>query len=213
MSLSSEEILTIPNGVPEVAGDPRGPRREFGLGPGHVVLLAAGNLRKRKGHMVLLEALHALRQAGCTVPWRLIVAGEGEERPRLEAFLAHTGMGSLVHLPGHRSDMADLLAAASVLVMPSLWEGLPLTVLEAMHAGKAIVASQTSGIPEAVRDGVDGLLVPPGDPDSLSDALRRILESPGERAAMGASALERARERFSIRRMVDDYERLYWDRE
>ena len=93
--------------------------------------------------------------------------------------------------------------------MPSLWEGLPLALLEAMHAGTAIVASRTSGIPEAITDGVDGLLTPPGDEVALRDALVRLLPDASERARLGAAALARARSKFSLDRMTDEYEALY----
>jgi glycosyltransferase involved in cell wall biosynthesis len=210
LGVAPESILTIPNGVPRSSGRPEGPIREFSLQPGEVVLLSVGNLTERKGHFVLLEALARLQAEGCRVPWRLIVAGEGPERPRLEAFVAEHGLQGRVHLPGHRSDVADLQSAADIMVMPSLWEGLPLAVLEGMHAGNAIVGSHISGIPEAVRHEVDGLLVPPGDAGALAAALRRVLEDGELRERLGASAAERARARFSIERMMDDYEALYW---
>jgi glycosyltransferase involved in cell wall biosynthesis len=138
-----------------------------------------------------------------------VIAGEGDQRPQLEAFRATSGLASRIHLPGHRADVGDLQAAAHVLVMPSLWEGLPLAILEGMFAGNAVVASNASGIPEAVRDGVDGLLVPPGDVDALAGALHTLLEDAALRKRMGASAAAHARSRFSIRRMMDDYEALY----
>jgi len=202
-------VRTILNGIPDPRGDGTGPVREFGLRQDEVVLLAAGTLYERKGHIVLLRALQRLNEQKCVVPWRLIIAGEGPERPRLEAFLAESGLGGRVHLPGHRSDVPHLQAAAQVLVMPSLWEGLPLAVLEGMYAGNAVVASRASGIPEAVRDQVDGLLVAPGDVDALAAALRALIEDPALRARMGESARERARSHFSIARMMDDYETLY----
>jgi glycosyltransferase involved in cell wall biosynthesis len=203
-------VQTIPNGIPDPAGDPAGPRAEFGLKEDEVVLVAAGNLTERKGHIVLLRALAVLLQQGIQVPWRLIIAGEGPERPKLEAFIEEASLGERVHLPGYRSDVGDLQAAADILVMPSLWEGLPLAILEGMYSGNAVVASRTSGIPEAVRDGVDGILCPPGEVDSLAAALRTLLEDPELLQRMGSSAEERARDRFSIERMMDDYERLYW---
>ena len=114
-----------------------------------------------------------------------------------------------VTLLGQRWDVYDLHAAADIFVMPSLWEGLPLALLEAMHAGTAIVASRTSGIPEAITDGVDGLLTPPGDEVALRDALVRLLPDASERARLGAAALARARSKFSLDRMTDEYEALY----
>jgi glycosyltransferase involved in cell wall biosynthesis len=209
MRLDSDAVVTIPNGIPAPQGDPERPRQEFALRSDETLLLAVGNLTERKGHIVLLRALRRLLEGGLTVPWRLIVAGEGPERPSLEAFIKDGGMESRVHLPGHRSDISDLQAAAEIMVMPSLWEGLPLAVLEGMHAGNAVIGSNASGIPEAIRDGVDGFLVTPGDDQMLADALRRLLEDPALRRRMGDSARKRALDRFSIHRMMDEYEELY----
>ena len=209
MALPDSSIRTIANGIPEPKGDPTGPIAEFGLEEDEVVLLAVGNLTERKGHIVLLRALARIMAEGCAVPWRLIIAGEGDQRPVLEAFLTEHGLESRVHLPGHRSDIEDLQAVASVMIMPSLWEGLPLAVLEGMYAGNAVIGSETSGIPEAVREGVDGLLVPPGDDEALATAVRSLLEDADLRGRMGRSAYERAHARFSIERMMNDYEALY----
>jgi glycosyltransferase involved in cell wall biosynthesis len=211
LSLPPSRVCTIPNGVPATIGNPEGPRKEFGISSDEVVFVAAGNLRPRKGHMILLRALAKLTKEGCATPWRLIIAGEGDERPNLESFLAESGLTDRVHLPGHRLDVYDLQAAGHVTVMPSLWEGLPLAILEGMHSGNAIVASRTSGIPEAVRDELDGLLTPPGDVDALAAALRRLLEDRTLIQRLAASAQERARSRYSIERMMDDYEALYFD--
>ncbi len=202
-------VTTIPNGIPEPSASTEGPVREFGIGADEVVLLAVGNLTERKGHIVLLRALRRITEGGCSVPWRLIVAGEGPERERLEAFARESNLQDRIHLPGHRSDVDALQATAQVTVMPSLWEGLPLAVLEGMFAGNAIIGSSASGIPEAVRDEVDGYLVPPGDDQALATVIRRVLEDDALRRRLGASARERALDRFSIRRMMDDYERLY----
>jgi glycosyltransferase involved in cell wall biosynthesis len=210
ISLPPHRILTIPNGVPAPIGDPSGPRKEFHLSDDDVVMIAAGSLVPRKGHVVLLRALVKARAEGCSVPWKLIIAGEGEERGNLESFIAENELTGRVHLPGHRSDLKDLMAASHILVMPSLWEGLPLAMLEGMHAGNAIVASRTSGIPEAVTEGVEGLLPAPGSVDELATALRKLLEDRGLLRHMGSAARDRARSRFSMERMMDDYEALYF---
>jgi len=210
ISLPPQRVITIPNGVPAPIGDPAPPTKEFGLSKGEVVLLAAGSLVTRKGHLVLLKALSQLRDQGCSVPWRLIIAGEGIERSNLEAFIAEKGMEGQVHLPGHRSDLSNLMAASHITVMPSLWEGLPLAMLEGMHAGTAIVASRISGIPEAIRDGEDGILTTAGDVDELAAALKRLLEDPALLSRLGAAARERAQSRFSLERMMDEYEQLYF---
>ena len=210
IGLPERRVLTIPNGIPEPRGNPELPREEFGVADEEVVLFAAGTLSERKGHVVLLRALKRLDDEGCDVPWRLIIAGEGPERPKLEALVASEGLTGRVHLPGHRSDVPDLQAAAHILVMPSLWEGLPLAILEGMYSGNAIIASRTSGIPEAVRDGTDGILTPPGDEEALAQAIRRVLEDEALRRRMGSAAAVRARKHFSIDRMMDEYEALYF---
>ena len=209
LRIAPDSVQTILNGIPDPAGEAAGPIQEFSLKPEEVVLLAAGNLSERKGHIVLLEALDRVHRQGCQIPWRLIIAGDGLQRPRLEAFLEESGIEARVHLPGHRADVADLQAAADILVMPSLWEGLPLAILEGMYSGNAVIGSGISGIPEAVRDGVDGLLTPPGDVQALAGALRELLEDAELRRRMGRAASERARTRFSIARMMDEYEALY----
>jgi glycosyltransferase involved in cell wall biosynthesis len=114
-----------------------------------------------------------------------------------------------VHLLGHRDDVADLLAAADLFAMPSLFEGLPLAVLEAMFAGTPVVASAVGGIPEAVRDGLEGRLVPAGAVGPLSEVLAELLSDADRRAALGKAARQRAESEFTISHMADAYERLY----
>lgn len=206
---AARDVVTIPNGIPTRPGRVEGPRAEFGIQDDEVVILAVGNLVERKGHIVLLKALASLTKAGCAVPWRVVIAGRGPEEEALLAFARDAGIADRVHLPGHRDDIPDLQAAASILCMPSLWEGLPLAVLEGMHAGNCVVASRTSGIPEAIQHGQNGLLVTPGSVDELADALRTVLEDADLRERLGSAALASARERFSVAGMADRYEALY----
>jgi glycosyltransferase involved in cell wall biosynthesis len=211
LGLPPDLMQVVHNGVPLSTGSPDGVRREFGLKPGELVLLAVGNLEPWKGHLILLRALQRLTQGGMTRPWRLLIAGGrgGSDAGAIEHFVAEHGMQSRVHILAHRTDVVDLQAAADVFVMPSLWEGLPLAMLEAMVAARAIVASDTSGIPEAVTHGVEGLLVPPGDEAALSRALARMLDDDVLRIALGRAAGERARRDFSLQTMTDRYELLY----
>jgi glycosyltransferase involved in cell wall biosynthesis len=205
-------VTVIPNGVTPRAGRREAVRQELGMREGELLLLAAGSVVPRKGHMILLQALDELETSGLTVPWRLAIAGwkTGEEPARLEAYAAERGLSHRVHLLGQRSDIPDLLAAADVFVMPSLWEGLPLAVLEAMLAGAPVVASETSGIPEAIVQGEHGLMVPPGDAHALAGALRSVLESPELRARLAVAGRRRAEAEFTIGTMTDRYEALYY---
>jgi glycosyltransferase involved in cell wall biosynthesis len=154
---------------------------------------------------VLIEALATIGAGR----WMLAIAGGGAEKERLEALAASKGLAAHVKILGHREDVPDLLAASDVFVMPSLWEGLPLALLEAMLAGKPVIASRTSGIPEAVNDGVDGLLTTPGDVGELATALRGVIASPARRAALGGAARARATAEFTLDAMADGYERVF----
>ncbi len=211
LGLSADRIQVIHNGIPVRPGNAAPVREELGLRPDELLIVAVGNLDERKGHAVLLEALHRLEVEGLQQAWRLVIAGGrgGDRRPMLESFAAEHGLAGRLHILSHRDDVPDLLAAADIFAMPSLWEGLPLALLEAMLAGKAIVASETSGIPEAIEDGTHGLLVPPGDQAALATALGRLLTEPALRRRLGEEARSRGQAEFTIGAMVDSYERLY----
>jgi glycosyltransferase involved in cell wall biosynthesis len=127
----------------------------------------------------------------------------------LQQLIEEEGLSECVHIVKNRNDVADLLAAADVFVMPSLWEGLPMALLEAMIAGKAIVASATFGIPEAIAHEQEGLLVPPGDVAALANALGSLLVDDTRRAALGEAARIRAHREFTVRVMADRYENLF----
>jgi glycosyltransferase involved in cell wall biosynthesis len=127
----------------------------------------------------------------------------------LRAFAAEAGIADRAHILGHRGDIPDLLAAADVYAMPSLWEGLPMALLEAMFAGKAIVASRASGIPEAIDEGKDGLLADPGDEVQLATALGRLITDANLRNRLGTAARARAEKEFSAAVMTEAYERAY----
>jgi len=211
LGLAPGVVQVILNGVPDRPGNPLPIRRELGVGPGELLVVAIGNLDTRKGHIFLLQALEQLRTAGLQTPWRVAIAGGrgGDQREALETFAREHGFQDRLHLLTHRDDIPNLLAAADVFAMPSLWEGLPLALLEAMLAGKAIVASRISGIPEAVTDGVEGLLSTAGEVTSLRHALGRLLSDSGLRTRLGAAALARGRREFTVEAMVDAYERCY----
>lgn len=211
LGISPTALTVIPNGVPTLRGDASGVRRELQISEDDCVILAVGNLETHKGHRVLLEALNGLGHRPGTSPWKLVIAGGrgGDQYQPLMDYIGASGLGDRVRIIKNRDDIPDLLALAQVFVMPSLWEGLPMALLEAMLARKAIVASRTAGIPEAITDGREGLLVPPGDVSALSDALGSVLESSGRREVLAAAALARAEMEFTVEVMADRYEELY----
>lgn len=180
------------------SGEPAGPGKSGAAldeEPGY--FLFVGRLRIRKGVEVLLEALHELRERGSR-PVRLLIAGDGEHREPLERRTAELDLAQGVRFLG-RCDAArvrDLLRGARALVVPSIYEGMPLVVLEAMEAGVPVIASAVSGIPEVVEDGRTGWLVRPENPDHLASALREALNDPEEAARRGAEGRRRIDERF-----------------
>jgi glycosyltransferase involved in cell wall biosynthesis len=127
----------------------------------------------------------------------------------LRNFAEAEGLADRVHLLGYREDVPDILAAGDMFVMPSLSEGLPLALVEAMSASLPVIASQVGGIPEVVEHEREALLTPPGHPDALADALRRLMRDEAMRVALGGAARRRALSDFGVRAMGDAYERLY----
>jgi glycosyltransferase involved in cell wall biosynthesis len=140
---------------------------------------------------------------------RLIIAGDGVLRGQLEAEADSLGIGGRVHWLGWRPDSAAVLASLDVLLMPSLWEGFGLVMLEAMAAHLPIIGSRVSAIPEVVVDGETGLLVPPADVSALAAALSRLLEDEPLRRAMGERGAERLAAHFSTAAMIDATIGLY----
>ena len=209
LGIPESHLGTVWNGIPERQGDGSTLRASLGLAPDDVLLVAVGNLIERKGHAVLLKSLLEIHRLDPSLRWHVAIAGDGVERSNLQRLADEGGISERVHLLGHRSDVPDVLAASDIFVMSSHWEGLPLAVLEAMFAGKAVVASDVSGIPEAIPTPQEGRLVPPGDVPALRDALRPLLVDGDLRRRLGEAGRERARRHFSLAEMGAAYAALY----
>lgn len=182
-------------------------RQALGARPDRPLFVCAARLEAQKGHAVLLDALAALRAEGGDFVAAL--AGAGTLREALESRARELGLEPQVHFTGALDDIGPLLAAADAVVLPSLREGQPLTLLEAMARARAVVASAVGGIPELIEDGVSGLLVPPGRPEALAEALGRVARSPLGAEALGAAAAERVRADFTWTRVVERFEAVY----
>ncbi len=189
---TAAEIPVVPNamGKARVEGPAAGGEGAAGY------LLVVGRLRIRKGVDVLLAAMPELLRRHPAA--RLLIAGDGEHRTALERAAAALALGEAVSFLG-RADAARvrrLLRGAAALVVPSIYEGMPLVVLEAMEASVPVVASRVSGIPEVVEDGSTGWLVPPEEPASLAAALAAALDDPAAAARRGAAGRRLLSERF-----------------
>jgi glycosyltransferase involved in cell wall biosynthesis len=182
-------------------------RREWAPAGGHLVVTAA-RLHPEKGYPQLFEAVEAVRRH---LPGRLtlLVLGEGPFRAEFEARVKALNLESTVRFLGFRRDVHDFVAAADVFVLASLAEAFGLILAETLFLGTPVVATRAGGIPEIVRDGVDGLLVPPGDPAALGTALVRVLSDQALRGRLTGAGRARIQRDFGFDRLMQRYEELY----
>jgi len=182
-------------------------RAELGLAAGERLVGTGVVLSEQKGIRYLLEAAGQVVSSRPEV--RFAIAGDGPLRGELEQRASALGLDDKVAFLGYRADMPEVISALDVYVLPSLWEGLPLALLEAMAIGKPIVATRVGGNPEVVEHGVNGFLVPPRDPGALAEHILRALDDEDfRRRAEQANARRFARE-FSLEAMVRAHEQLY----
>jgi glycosyltransferase involved in cell wall biosynthesis len=185
-------------------------RRDLGLTDGEPVVGVTAHLSPKKGQRHLLEALALLRSSRPNL--RCYLVGEGGQQEELQALAEGLGIGDQVRFMGYRNDAVDLMQAMDVVVLPSVAkEGLGVCLVEANALGKPVVGSDIPGIDEVIVDGRNGLLVPPGDAAELAAAIDRLLEDRPLREQMGQSGRRRVEELFTLERMVDETERLYYD--
>lgn len=209
LGLPESSVTVVHNGITFIPGDPIAVRKEIKSTPYESIIVSIGNLYPVKGHSVLLKALAELNTLDPDFKWRLLIVGRGMEEAKLREIAADNHMSDRVHLLGYRNDIDNILAAANVTVLPSLSEGLPVALLEAMFAGKPIIASNTGGIPEVVKHELNAILVPPGDSTALAKELQTMLKNSEMRLRLGNAAQKRAKESFSIDHMVNAYESVY----
>ena len=213
--LDPGKIVVIPNGrsMAECQMEPATAARlraELGLVRGRVVLGVFGRLEEQKGHKFFLEALPTISGRVGTITALLV--GNGSLRSALERQTEDLGLKGKVIFTGHRYDARHLMALCDLIVLPSLYEGMPLVPIEAAALGKAVVATSVDGTLEVIKDGVTGLLVPPRDPARLCEAITRLILDPNFRDALGKNARVHAAAIFSQERHLRDsascYERL-----
>jgi len=184
-------------------------REEFGVPPEVPLVGKISNLYgTSKGHDVFLEAARAV--AAEMPDARFLIAGNGTDSGRLDEAARRLEIRDRVVLAGRRDDVPEIMAALDVLVnCPRSREGLSLVLLEGMAAGRAVVGTRVGGIPEIVRDGETGLLVPPGDPAALASTLVGLLRDPDLASMLAARGARFVREGLTVGRMVERTERLY----
>jgi glycosyltransferase involved in cell wall biosynthesis len=207
LSLRDSRIEIVPNGVPCERPERVTLRAELKLEPGDRLIVSVGNLYPVKGHQHLIDALARLADRYPSL--HVAIAGRGDlEQPLVARAKAH-GVAGRLHLLGLRSDIAAILAAADMFVLPSLSEGLPLAILEAMFAGCPIVASDVGEVGVALGHGEAGVLVEPGNAGALAAAIDALLRDPEHASTLGARAAFRAVTEYDVSRMVRRYAATY----
>lgn len=182
-------------------------RRLLDLAPDTPVIGTVANLTPKKDHAGLLEAIDRAR---ADVPdITALLVGTGPLEAELRSNVDDRGLGDHVRFLGMRDDVPELLPALDVFVLGSRFEGLPISLLEAMAAALPSVCTRVGGIPEALTDGQEGLLVPAADPSALATAVTKLLQDPQLRATMGAAARQRVRRDFSIDRAAERTAAIY----
>ncbi len=182
-------------------------RERLGFTEEDQVLIMVARFHPGKGHAVLLTAMRHLLSVYPKL--KLICLGEGDGETEIRRLCDELDLTKYVTLTGYQPNVPEWLKAADINVLPSFYEGFPLTILEAMASGLPTVASKVGGIPEAIEDGVSGLLVPPGSAEKLADALSFLLGEVEARAWMGEAACVRVSRYFGIEQQVRNTEKMY----
>lgn len=184
-------------------------RRRLGIPELSLVLGTVANLFARKGYEVMLRALPMIVKGFPQAHYLIVGAGDAAYETRLRAMVGAMGLEPHVHFAGFRDSVYPCLAAMDLYVHPALMEGFGIAVLEAMAMRKSVVATTTGGLPEIVRDGETGLLVPPGDAESLARSVSALLGDPSKRLAMGEAGRVRVTTHFTVEAMMDKLTSAY----
>jgi glycosyltransferase involved in cell wall biosynthesis len=182
-------------------------RRELSIPEKGLVIGTVGRLSPEKGHAVLLQAAKLIFESYPDL--YILIVGDGPERGKLEMISRETGIARRVIFTGVRDDIEEMLSLMDIFVLPSHSEGLPMALLEAMAAGKPLAASGIGAISRLIDHRRSGLLVPPGDPQSLAEALKELIDNPSTALTYAAAAREAVRQRYSAEHMTRAYLKVY----
>ena len=208
---NEEKVLAIPNGIPEERVVPKRSkeeiRKELNLTQ-EIVILSTGRLAPQKGLEYLIKSIPILFSK-VKKSFKVLLVGEGPLKSYLENLIKTLGIEQYVKFLGFRNDIGNLLSISDIVVLPSLREGLSIALLEAMAAGKPIVATNIGSNSEVIKDGVSGLLVPSKDHKALAEAVMKILLNPDLAKKLGNSARVVYQNYYTEDRMLNEYVKLY----
>ncbi len=204
--VSREKIRVIYTGVePELFQKVQRVNSNFG----EAVLGIAAVLEERKGHQFLLEAAALLKQEGYRLKYRF--SGQGSQREHLQKIVTELRLKEEVSFEGFVSDIPKFLSEIDIFVLPSLYEGMGVAVLEAMAAGKPVVATEVGGLPELVEDQITGILIPPGNSAAMASSISRLVSRRDLMDEMGIKARERVRRYFTMEQTAKKIEDYYYE--
>jgi glycosyltransferase involved in cell wall biosynthesis len=182
-------------------------RKKLGFHSKNIVIGTVARLSEQKGHRYLIDATKEV--VGRYPNIRVLFIGDGPLRKELELQVNRLGLDSVIKFLGFRSDVKELLSTLDIFVLPSLFEGLPNVVLEAMACGKPVIATNVSGIPEIIDDHQTGILIPPKDSNAIAQAIYQMLQNPKKMKMMGKMSRNRVEEKFSLKQQVNAFVELY----
>jgi len=210
--LGAREVVVVPNGVDTAMfkpGDRAALRQQLACEPDDKLIVCAARLSAEKCHEILLHSVAELRRRG--LPVRLLLIGAGPMKDALQRKARELELAAHVQFVGYlpQDKLAQYLAASDVFALPSLAEGLPVSILEAMACGTAVVATHVDGTPDIITDGQNGFLVPPGDVAALTARLEQALSDDALRQRLADAGLQRIRERFCWEKVLQEMETVY----
>lgn len=209
--IPKDKIKIIPNGIDpsnyDIDVDTESKRRELGISDFSPVLGLGVRLSRQKGIEYLLEAMPALVLQFPRIV--LLIAGKGEMEQELRQKSERLGIAQHVRFLGARMDWNEILHLLDAYVLPSVWEGMPLAILEAMAAKRPIVATSVGGVPSVIENNRHGLLVPPKNANQLANAISALLRDGAFSKRLAENSRQRFFERFTVEKMISAYEQLY----
>jgi glycosyltransferase involved in cell wall biosynthesis len=209
--INANKLVTIHNGIDSVCSVSEkrtsGLRKELGIPINHSIICTITHLEEHKGLKYLLESASLLLGSNSSISF--LVVGDGTLTNELKKRCIDLRIEENVVFAGERSDILEILSLIDIFVLPSVREGFGLSLLEAMECGKPIIATNVGGIPEVVKSGVNGILVPPKDPEALYSAMIKLLDDKDMMKKMGYEGKKICKKDFSSKAMVDKVEELY----
>jgi glycosyltransferase involved in cell wall biosynthesis len=185
-------------------------RAGLGFGPSAHLMTMVGTFKRQKGHRFLVGAAAVLLPRFPTL--HILLVGDGELADQVRTQVRAAGLSDHIHFLGSRRDVPELLSASDSFVLPSLWEGLPVALTEAMASGLPVVATEVSGTSQMVIDGESGLLVPPGDEEALAEAMHRLLSDPALASEIARSGRERIAASYGAKAQAEQLAALFRQR-